>query len=84
MARWQEVLGNKCVGYLRTVKNVINISRQYSTSSCDRELKREAAVIRHCPSFITKLLVAKFIVTYWGIKLAMAWGCRTGPPAYVA
>ncbi len=44
-------------------------------SSCDRELKREAAVIRPCPSFITKLLVAKFIVTYWGIKLTMAY-CR--------
>ncbi len=27
--------------------------------------------------------VAKFIVPDWGIKLAPAQGCRTGPPAYV-
>jgi hypothetical protein len=28
--------------------------------------------------------VAKFIVSYWGIKLTITKGCRTVPPDYVA
>ncbi len=34
-------------------------------------------------AFIMKA-VRTFIVPDWGIKLTMAQGCRTGPPAYVA
>ncbi len=33
-------------------------------------------------SFIIRL--AKFLVSDWVIQPALAWGCRTGPPAYVA
>ncbi len=34
--------------------------------------------------FPSRRAVAEFLVPYWGIKLAMAQGWRTGPPANMA
>jgi hypothetical protein len=41
-------------------------------------------LFHHLPDKLPSVLRSEgqFLVPDWGMKLALEWGCRTGPPAY--